>query len=295
MEKQKELIVDKDIDTIKLNKFFYKKYPLLSLSHLQKLCRTGQIRVNSKRVKFNETLYSGDKIRIPPFLTNLTEDMVEKIGVPKELQTKLLDSIIYQDNDIVVFNKPQGISSQGGINIRNSIDKILKAALKKEVYLVHRLDQDTSGVMVVALNTKTARNLSEAFKFQKVKKTYIALTCGYPRPPKGFIDLPLITDNKEKMIVDKVHGKQSRTDYQLLKRYKNYTALVQCSPLTGRKHQIRAHLSYGLNCPIIGDRLYAKDLSCEKDKNFLHLFAYELTLPGYGDFRAPYPYWINIK
>ncbi|MDR1691667.1 MAG: RluA family pseudouridine synthase [Rickettsiales bacterium] len=294
MEQSKELILSNEFDTIKLNKFFFKKYPLLSLSNLQKLVRTGQIRVNSKRIKFNHTLNKGDKVRIPPFLTSLKEDMVSKVAIPKELQNQLLESVIYQDNDIIVINKPAGISSQGGINIRLPLDRILKAALKKDVYMVHRLDKDTSGVMVFAINPKSARTLTGYFKNREVEKIYIAKTSCIPSPFKGEIKLPLSSD-KEKMVVDEKNGKSAITDYKVIKRFKNNTALVQVKPLTGRKHQIRAHLSCGLNCPIIGDKLYGKDSSLKEDKNLLHLFAYQIIIPGYGTFKAPYPTWINIK
>lgn len=275
-----ELVRVKEIDDgMRLNRWFMKYYPKLSLGHLQKLLRTKQIKVDGKKAETSLKLAAGQEIRIPPL--NLDNVTVERENTISRKDAEFIQSMaIYKDQNIIVLNKPSGIAVQGGTNTEFHIDGMLDALmfeLEEKPKLVHRIDKDTSGVLVLARNRKYADLLTAAFREHNLQKTYLALVRGCPKQTEGEINAPL-EKNGEKVTVTK-DGKPSVTTYRVLDSVGEKFALVEAMPLTGRTHQIRAHLEY-LGTPIAGDSKYfgieRTRFSNISDK--LHLHAYKIDL-----------------
>jgi 23S rRNA pseudouridine955/2504/2580 synthase len=239
----------------------------------RKLCRSGEIRINSKRCSGTDVLKAGDLIRIPPIVANkqsVPQRKTEALGFSLQDLEKLRQSIIHHDEDIVVFNKPAGLASQGGNGIKKSLDKMAQALLPNDtVLLVHRLDRETSGVIVLALNQMAAQKLSKAFQTKEVRKEYIAALSGKVSPKQGEIAEP-------------VDGKKAITVYKVLGELKNTLTFVRFFPMTGRKHQLRRHSAHSLGAPIVGDELYGGRSFDGKLKTListkhLYLFASKIT------------------
>ena len=227
---------------------------------IQKAIRKGEVRVNSKRAKPDQRLAVGEIVRIPPL-----EDQ------PKAGNYKLNDKdiafikslVIYEDADIIALNKPHGIATQGGSKQKRYIDLYLDAFKSKDGVrprLVHRLDKDTSGVLLIARSAKVAKPLGEAFKTRDVKKIYWAVTSPAPEHPEGTIKAPLTKaggSNKERMVIDEEEGKSAITDFVVLESALDSAAFIAFWPRTGRTHQIRVHAE-AIGSPIVGDRKYAR-------------------------------------
>lgn len=270
--------VKSEDDGIRLNRWFLKYYPDLTLGRLQKLLRTKQIKVDGKRAEAALRLSAGQEIRIPP----LNEEMLEQKR--KEIAQKDADFIrslvIYKDNNIIAINKPSGLAVQGGTNTSRHIDGMLDALSFEKTErprLVHRIDKDTSGILILARNRQWADLLTKAFREHSLQKTYLALVAPAPEKEEGEIKAPL------EKIGEKVHvsdaGKPSRTFYNTIDSAGSKFALLAAEPLTGRTHQIRAHLEY-IGSPIVGDNKY---FGTEKQKfallsDKLHLHAYKIDL-----------------
>lgn len=269
---------------IKLNKWFLKKYPELTKGHLEKLLRKGQIRVNGKRIKSNYSLSINDLIRIPPFLSEYKNNKEEEKTVLEKDKKLIESSIIYEDKNIIALNKPYGISVQGGTKIKKSIDVILEQIFKEKNLpppkMTHRLDKNTTGVLVFAKNLETAQIITKQFKEKETKKIYVSLIDGILKPKSGIINAALkkqTGDEKELMHVDKT-GKEAITEYRTIIS-KNNISFVELTPKTGRTHQLRVHMQY-MHTPIIGDKKYntKNNFSLDiKNKNKLHLHAKELN------------------
>ncbi len=274
-----ELIKIKDTDDgMRLNRWFMKYYPKLSLGHLQKLLRTKQIKVDGKRAETSLKLTAGQEIRIPPL--NLDTISVSKNSISTKDANFIRSLVIFKDNNIIVLNKPSGIAVQGGTNTSFHIDGMLEALRfeqEENPKLVHRIDKDTSGILVLARNRKTADTLTKAFREHQLPKTYITLVRGCPSKPQGEIKAPLEKIG-EKVLVT-TQGKPAHTHYQVLDSVGNKFSLIMASPLTGRTHQIRAHMEY-LGTPIVGDSKYYGQ-SRQRFTNItdkLHLHAYKIDL-----------------
>ncbi len=199
-----------------------------------------------------------------------------------EADTKLIQSlVIYKDDNFIAINKPSGIATQGGTNTPRHIDGML-AALKEFPgdecpRLVHRLDRDTSGVLLLARHRKAATSLGKAFMGHQIEKTYFAITVGLPNPKEGTIKAPLLKKHiggQDKVVVDK-EGQRAVTDYRVLDHAAHTMALVELKPLTGRQHQLRAHLNY-LGIPVLGDNKYDGD-GRQFGENKLYLHARRIT------------------
>ena len=275
-----ELVKVKDIDDgMRLNRWFMKYYPKLSLGHLQKLLRTKQIKVDGKRAETSLKLSVGQEVRIPPLhLDEVSTHMANKVS--KKDAEFIRSLVIYKDENIIVLNKPSGIAVQGGTNTSFHIDGMLEALsfeMEEKPRLVHRIDKDTSGILVLARNRKTADNLTKAFREHKLQKTYITLVRGCPKKMQGEIKAPLEKVGEKVMVTD--GGKPAHTLYEVIDSVGEKFALVSASPLTGRTHQIRAHMEY-LGTPIVGDaKYYGKErqrFANISDK--LHLHAYKIDL-----------------
>ena len=270
-------------DGMRLNRWFLKYYPQLPLSRLQKLLRTKQIKVDGKRSEAAFKLAAGQEIRIPPL--NEVATVREKSGITPRDEAFIKSLVIYKDDNIIVLNKPSGLAVQGGTNTLRHIDGMLEA-LKFEKpeapRLVHRIDKDTSGILVLARDRKNAELLTAAFKKHDLQKTYLALVKGCPKADAGEIKAPLLKAGEKSQV--SAEGKKAVTRYRVLDHAGSKFALIEAEPLTGRTHQIRAHLEY-LGTPIVGDDKYygekREKFAALKDKLYLH--AYKIDLSGIYD------------
>lgn len=275
-----ELKKVKDLDDgMRLNRWFLKYYPSLPLGRLQKLLRTKQIKVDGKKAETSLKLMAGQEIRIPPL-----NDKVQAPRSDRELSANdcvfIQNLVIYKDPNIIVLNKPSGLAVQGGTNTSRHLDAMLPAlAFEKEEApkLVHRIDKDTSGILVLARDRKNAELLTKAFRERDIHKTYLAVVRGCPKPTEGQINAPLEKIGEKSTVV--ADGKKAVTAYRVLDNLSSKFALVAASPLTGRTHQIRAHLEY-IGCPIIGDDRYfgTERIRFAEISNKLHLHAYKIDL-----------------
>ena len=276
-----ELVKVKNIDDgMRLNRWFLKYYPGLSLSRLQKLLRTKQIKVDGKRVEAGTKLQMGQEVRVPPLEKEAEMALIEKRGVSARDSAYIQSLIIYKDEQIIVLNKPSGLAVQGGTNTNRHVDGMLDALQfdkEEKPRLVHRIDKDTSGILVLARNRQTADILTKAFREHMILKTYLALTKGCPKQSSGEIKANLEKVG-EKSIVSS-DGKPAVTTYKVWDNVGDKFALISASPLTGRTHQIRAHLE-SINCPIVGDDKYfgSERNRFENLSNKLHLHAYKIDL-----------------
>ncbi len=274
-----ELIkVKNEDDGIRLNRWFLKYYPGLSLGRLQKLLRTKQIKIDGQRAEANARLEAGQEVRVPP-LDNEKKEPVKDTVSDKDA-AYIQNMVIYKDDNIIVLNKPSGLAVQGGTNTLRHVDGLLEALKfgnEEKPKLVHRIDKETSGVLVLARNRKTADLLTKAFREHTLRKTYLVLTRGVPAKEQGTIKAPLEKSGERVYVSES--GKPAVTEYEVLDFVGNKYALTAASPLTGRTHQIRAHMEY-MNMPILGDDKYFGE---ERERNSLfadklHLHAYEIDL-----------------
>ncbi len=285
--------VSKVEDGTRLLRWFLRHFPAMPQREFYKLCRGGQIRVNSKRVRGTEVLKTGDAVRIPPTLAGYAQEKPKKTesGIVFSLSDleALRKCIVHSDEDIVVFNKPAGLAVQGGTGIRKSIDKMAAALFPYDkIALVHRLDKETSGLLVVAKNQRAAQNLSNQFQNKTAHKEYLALLRGEVNPKKGLIDNYVLKGQVFDSPSRLNNGAGPRpqravTEYSVLSCVAGCVSWVRFSPKTGRTHQLRLHSAYSLGAPIVGDALYGGRqnldgaLGLMLETNNLFLFAYKLT------------------
>ena len=279
-------------DGTRLMRWFGRHYPSLTSAEFHKLCRGGQIRLNSSRVRGTEILRSGDAISVPPTISGYTTGNAKKTESGEKFSLADLEQlrkcIIHNDDDIVVFDKPAGLAVQGGTGIRKSIDKMAAALFPyAKISLVHRLDRETSGVLVVAKTQRAAQTLATEFQSKTAHKEYLALLNGSVKKKQGIIDNYMVKgqvfDNGSR--VNNGAGQRPQraiTEYQVLSSA-GCVSWVLFSPKTGRTHQLRIHSALCLNAPIVGDDLYGRGkkmdaaLKAMLTTNNLHLLAYRLT------------------
>lgn len=249
---------------------------------IQKLIRKGAVRVDDKRIKADVKLQAGQNVRIPN-VSDMPAHVQEKVS---EKDASFMRSlIIYDDGDIIAINKPQGIATQGGSKVLKHIDGMLDALQNKKGIkpkLIHRLDKDTSGVLLLARSADMVRALGQIFKGRNIRKIYWAITISAPDMNDGEITAPIgpmVGGDKEKMGVDPDNGQVAKTSFEVIERAGKKLAFVAFSPKTGRKHQIRVHSTY-MGCPILGDNKYTdetRDVDVALSSKKLHLHAYRLT------------------
>lgn len=274
----------------RLLRWFLRHYPGMLQRDFYKLCRGGQIRINSSRCKGMELLNAGDVIRVPPTLNSYKIVKKTENGENFSLSDleKLRNCIIHDDADIVVFNKPAGLAVQGGTGIKKSIDKMAAALFPYDkISLVHRIDRETSGLLVVAKNQKAAQNLAAQFQNKVAHKEYLALLQGNVSKKSGVIDNYVAKGQvfrDEKSVPENVSVQRAITEYKVLGETAGVVTWVLFSPKTGRTHQLRLHSAFSLGAPIVGDDLYGERsdkldsvlgsfLATQK----LFLFAYRIT------------------
>jgi 23S rRNA pseudouridine955/2504/2580 synthase len=260
----RQFTVEADDDGIRLDRWFKRHLPDASFNIVSRWARTGQLRVDGKRATPGDRLEAGQQLRVPPADTSaaatarparkrreLTDDEMEFA----------LSMVIHRDDAAIVLNKPAGLATQGGTKTENHVDGLLDAltfGLDNRPKLVHRLDKDTSGALLVARTSRAAGHFAKAFSSRTARKVYWALVVGVPDIADGFIDLPIGKQpgsGGEKMHVDEKDGASARTRYRIVERAGNTCAWVELQPYTGRTHQLRVHMA-AIGHPIVGDGKY---------------------------------------
>lgn len=292
---------------LRLDRWFRQRFPEIGHGYLQKLLRTGQVRVDSKRAEASLRVARGQHIRVPKAARVRTVKPDRGAPVTPRGDRDFIEAmILYEDDDVFVLNKPFGIAVQGGTGTSRHIDGILAGMADRfgdRPRLVHRLDRDTTGVLLVARHRDAAARLGRTFQTRSAAKTYWALVNGVPKPPQGKVEAALVKAVEEDG--DRVRkarpGEQDRamhatTHYSVVDRVAHKAAWVSLKPVTGRQHQLRAHMAL-IGNPIVGDNKYAGDKTslAEALEPKLHLHARRLVIasprPGAPriDVTAPLP------
>ncbi|UOM35423.1 RluA family pseudouridine synthase [Acuticoccus sp. I52.16.1] len=275
--------VDPDDEGMRLDRWLRRSFPEVPLGALSKIVRTGQLRVDGARAKLDTRLAAGQSVRLPPQMT-----MPAPAGSLGGEAAALEAMVIHRDDHVVVLNKPYGLAVQGGSGLSRHIDGMLEAwrdRKGRKPRLVHRLDRDTTGLLVVALTRSAAAALAESFKGRDAHKTYWALVRGHPVPEEGRISTWLGRDpnDGEKMAVLPQKTKEAvraTSLYETLDR-SGQLSLLRLSPVTGRTHQLRVHCMH-MGVPIIGDPKYFNIENWALPggiQNRLHLHARHIELP----------------
>ncbi len=286
--------ITEDEADIRLDRWVRRHFPGVQQSTIQKACRTGQVRVDGKRAETGTRLTPGQTVRIPPMPSGPPPKIELKHGPDPLLRRELEQMLLYRDEYLFVLDKPHGLAVQGGPGITKHLDGMLEG-LRDEggprPKLVHRLDRDTSGCLVLARTPGTAAKLAAAFRGRDVHKTYWAIVAGRPVPVEGRIDLPLLKysgargERSVPATREDEDAQRAVTDYATIDHAGQKLAWMELSPVTGRTHQLRVHC-VALGAPIVGDRKYH-----EPDQNGagtaiidglsekLHLHARALDLP----------------
>ena len=291
-------------DGMRLDRWFKSHYADLPHSRLEKLLRTGQVRVDGGRAKASTRLAAGQSVRVPPLPATTPVSAPAPKGLSKAERAFLASITLYEDDDLLVLNKPQGIAVQGGTKTTHHLDRLLEGlgdGPKARFRLVHRLDRDTSGVLVVAKRREVAAKLGRAFQTRSVRKIYWALVQGVPKPPQGKVDAALVKasgpdgDRVRKARAGEQDVAQSAvTYYAVVDRAGQKVSWLSLKPVTGRQHQLRAHMAI-IGHPILGDEKYQGDRDMpEGIDNTLHLHARRISFPhpsgeGVVDVTAPLP------
>ncbi len=269
---------------VRLDRYLRKKFPQLTQGWIEMKLRKGDIRLDGKRIKANERLAAGQTIKLPPLPADDKPPLVPRAATAAEIK-QIKSYVIYEDDELIVLNKPAGLAVQGGSKITTHVDALSAALVPPGAEipkLGHRLDKDTSGVLVMAKSAKVARWLTYAFQQRDVKKYYLAITEQVPEPRQGRITAPLtkkpVLQDGEMVVVDEANGKTALTDYAVLDTTGKKFALVALWPRTGRTHQLRVHLTC-VGAPIVGDDRYNRNEPVAEDiPDNLYLHAYKLEI-----------------
>lgn len=280
--------VARDEADMRLDRWFKRHYPALSHGHLEKLLRTGQVRVDGGRVKAGERLKAGQAIRVPPLGEAATARPRQRPAVSDHDAKDLRARVLFEDKEIIVIDKPSGLAVQGGSKTTRHLDGMLDALASKggeRPRLVHRLDKDTSGVLVLARSAAAADRLGKAFRGRQINKLYWALVVGEPERDQGRIDLALAKKaglRGERMERDDA-GQAAVTDFAVIDRVGRQAAWLALRPRTGRTHQLRVHCA-AIGTPILGDGKYggAEAFMSGVPSKALHLHARAIELPKRG-------------
>ena len=272
-------------DGVRLDRWFKRRWPHLGHGQIQKLLRSGQVRVDGGRAKADTRLLAGARVRVPP----LPE--APPAGAREELSDRDIayarSLVIYEDDEVLALNKPSGLAVQGGTKTTRHVDRLLGAwgeGLERP-RLVHRLDRDTSGVLLLGKTPAAAAQLAGAFARRRAAKTYWAIVAGAPKPGEGVIELPLVKVGVgDRELVQPAERKDPRaepaeTEYVTVVRAAHRVTWMALRPHTGRTHQLRAHMK-AIGHPILGDPKYGDEASAALSEGLkLQLHARRLDLP----------------
>jgi len=246
--------IDADAAGQRVDNFLHRELPGVPRARVYRLLRRGEVRVNGGRVRADYRLEAGDEVRIPPVRLR-----AEGAAPSPDRAAAILDHVLFEDKRLLVIDKPAGVAVHGGSGISHGVIELLRAARPdlRDLSLVHRLDRETSGCLVLAKKRSALRALHEKFRQGVVEKNYLALVVGDWQLGEQLIDKPLLVTHRkggERHVIVSHEGKAAQTRVRLSRTYREYS-LVQCSPLTGRTHQIRVHLQ-SVGFPIAGDERY---------------------------------------
>ncbi|MGH7101742.1 MAG: RluA family pseudouridine synthase [Acetobacteraceae bacterium] len=297
-----QILVAEDEADIRLDRWFRRHFPGLRQGAIERLCRTGQVRVDGRRAHGATRLAAGQAVRIPPLPAETPPGASPRAPEPPDPEAvkQLAGRILYRDDLILVLDKPAGLPVQGGPGIRRHLDGLLEGLrgnAHERPRLVHRLDRETAGVLVVACSAFAAASLARSFRGREVQKLYWAVVLGAPSEPRGRIDVPLVRMRTHRFgrtePAGDNPGARAISDYVTRERAGNRFAWLELSPLTGRTHQLRVHCA-ALGTPILGDVTYGGDDA--RPRGFpttLHLLARRIALPhpagGHISVEAPLP------
>jgi 23S rRNA pseudouridine955/2504/2580 synthase len=286
---------------IRLDRWFRRHFPGLAHGRLEKLLRTGQVRIDGRRAKAGDRIAPGQLIRVPP-LGDLAPPVPSAPPAPRPRDIAMLErAVLHVDDDVIVINKPPGLAVQGGTGTERHLDGMLDAlrlGAGERPRLVHRLDRDTSGVLVLARNAAAAAQLAQSFRDKATLKVYWAAVVALPKPRRGRIDQPLAKLSGlsgERVAPDEEEGRRAVTYYRTVAHAGDRIAWLMLQPITGRTHQLRAHCVV-LGTPILGDGKYGGGRAHPAgvpNARKLHLHARALSLPhprrGRLEVTAPLP------
>ncbi|MEH6950883.1 RluA family pseudouridine synthase [Nitrobacter sp. NHB1] len=302
--KVQTVAVTADEANMRVDRFLEARFPGLSFSHIQRVVRKGELRVNGKRADSKDRLGEGDKVRIPP----LKLDTPKAASGLSEAETKIRDElqkmVLFEDADVMVLNKPAGLAVQGGSGLSRHIDGMLDVmcdAKGQRPRLVHRLDRETAGCLLVAKTRFAATALTGSFRHRSARKVYWALVAGVPKPKQGRISTYLAKDESEEDSIMRIaaHGDEGAshavTYYAVVETSAQKLAWVSLKPVTGRTHQLRAHMAH-IGHAIVGDPKYFNKENWQLPGGLqkrLHLLARRIVIPhprgGVIDVTAPLP------
>ena len=279
--------VAQDEAELRLDRWFKRRYPEVGHGMLERLLRTGQVRVDGKRAKANQRLETGQTIRVPPLGVAPVVVAKPTLRFSEAEEKALRDAVLYKDDDVIVLNKPPGLAVQGGTKLETHLDAMLDLLTfdaAERPRLVHRLDKDTSGVLLLGRTAAATAKLAAAFRSRSARKCYWALVVGVPTYPQGRIDAPLAKmagRMGDKVAVDEEEGRRAVTYYRVVESALKKAAWLELEPRTGRTHQLRAHCGL-LGTPIQGDGKYGGQeayLSGQGISRKLHLHARAIEVP----------------
>jgi 23S rRNA pseudouridine955/2504/2580 synthase len=296
--------VSADEAGMRVDRFFEARFPGLSFSHIQRVIRKGEVRVNGKRTEPKNRLEAGQTVRVPPLRLDPPKPRTAGNAADQKTADFLKSITLYEDADVLVLNKPMGLAVQGGSGTTRHLDgmlEVMRDAHGQRPRLVHRLDKDTAGCLLVAKTRFAAAALAKSFRSRSARKIYWALVAGVPKPRQGRISTFLAKEQREDESMMRIarHGEEGAshavTYYAVVETAGPALAWLSLKPVTGRTHQLRAHMAH-IGHPIVGDAKYFARENWQLPggmQNRLHLLARRIAVPhprgGAIDATAPLP------
>jgi 23S rRNA pseudouridine955/2504/2580 synthase len=302
--KVQTVAVTADEANMRVDRFLEARFPGLSFSHIQRIVRKGELRVNGKRADSKDRLNEGDSVRIPPLKLDAPKATAHLSEAEAKIRDELQKMVLFEDADVMVLNKPAGLAVQGGSGLSRHVDgmlEVMRDAKGQRPRLVHRLDRETAGCLLIAKTRFAASTLTGSFRHRSARKIYWALVAGVPKPKQGRISTYLAKEENEEDSIMRVaaHGDEGAshavTYYAVVETSAQKLAWVSLKPVTGRTHQLRAHMAH-IDHAIIGDPKYFNKENWQLPGGLqkrLHLLARRIVIPhprgGVIDVTAPLP------